>query len=96
MEYVIHKPVSDSKEEDVVNEGDDDIGEVSSTWADETEANGPGDDKFGGVAVDTSEYSVIRFDTVYFSNATQVDGPVHFEDNLESRKSNKTYTIFYW
>ena len=25
MEYLIHKPVSDSKEEDVVNEGDDDI-----------------------------------------------------------------------
>ena len=50
-----------SKAEDVVNEGDDDIGEVSSTWADETEGAGPGDDKLGEVPVDTS---VIKFDTV--------------------------------
>ena len=46
MEYLIHKPVSDSKDEDVVNEGTD-----------------PGDDTLGDVAVDTSDTSVIKFDT---------------------------------
>ena len=59
--------------EEEVNGGDDDIGEVSWTWADETEGTGPGDDTLGDMAVEYSDCPIIEFDIVNPSVAAYVD-----------------------